>query len=145
MTDTHKGRRRPGENRRRLVEAGLIEFGLYGYHGTSTGRIAARADVPQPHLYASFSSKRALMLACVADVVERLFALTEVSDASREDVLLLMQAIAVLPDPEVGSEISPLLQELSAVYAEDDFSALTQRGVRELLGSTSVHISAEVD
>jgi len=58
-------RRRPGENRERLVEAGLIEFGLFGYHGASTAAIAARADVPQPHVYASFETKRELFLACL--------------------------------------------------------------------------------
>lgn len=65
-------RRRPGENRERLIEAGLIEFGLFGYHGASTAGIAARAEVPQPHVYASFPSKGALFLAVVRRVAERL-------------------------------------------------------------------------
>lgn len=67
-----RSRRRPGENRERLIEAGLIEFGLFGYHGASTAGIAARAEVPQPHVYASFPSKRALFLAVVRRVAERL-------------------------------------------------------------------------
>ena len=64
-------RRRPGENRERLIEAGLIEFGLFGYHGASTAGIAARAEVPQPHLYASFPSKRDLFLATVRRLAQR--------------------------------------------------------------------------
>ncbi|WP_416446743.1 TetR/AcrR family transcriptional regulator [Leucobacter sp. HNU] len=67
-----RSRRPPGENRERLIEAGLIEFGLFGYHGASTAGIAARAEVPQPHVYASFPSKRALFLAVVRRVAERL-------------------------------------------------------------------------
>lgn len=59
-----RARRRPGENRARLLEAGLVEFGLFGYHGTSTAAIAARAEVPQPHVYTSFRTKQELFLAC---------------------------------------------------------------------------------
>ncbi|PIO50323.1 hypothetical protein BV502_12770 [Leucobacter sp. OAMLP11] len=55
-----------------MIEAGLIEFGLFGYHGASTAGIAARAEVPQPHVYASFPSKGALFLAVVRRVAERL-------------------------------------------------------------------------
>ncbi|UOR03046.1 TetR/AcrR family transcriptional regulator [Leucobacter allii] len=68
----HRPRRKPGENRQRLVEAGLVEFGLFGYHGASTAGIAARADVPQPHVYASFATKHELFLACVAAAAEEL-------------------------------------------------------------------------
>lgn len=63
-TTQRRPRRKPGENRERLLEAGLIEFGLFGYHGASTSAIAARAGVPQPHVYASFATKRELFLAC---------------------------------------------------------------------------------
>ncbi|WP_053385842.1 TetR/AcrR family transcriptional regulator [Leucobacter japonicus] len=63
MTE-RRARRKPGENRQRLREAGLIEFGLFGFHGASTAGIAARADVPQPHVYASFATKQALFLEC---------------------------------------------------------------------------------
>lgn len=63
MTE-RRPRRKPGENRQRLREAGLIEFGLFGFHGASTAGIAARADVPQPHVYASFTTKQALFLEC---------------------------------------------------------------------------------
>ena len=62
MTE-RRARRKPGENRERLIEAGLIEFGLFGFHGASTARIAARAGVPQPHVYAHFATKQELFLA----------------------------------------------------------------------------------
>lgn len=63
--DARRRRRRPGENRERLIDAGLLEFGRLGYHGAATGAIAARAGVPQPHVYASFRTKRELFLACI--------------------------------------------------------------------------------
>lgn len=63
-------RRRPGENREQLVKAGLIEFGLHGYHGASTAAIARRAGVPQPHVYASFPTKLALFEACAARALD---------------------------------------------------------------------------
>lgn len=69
-----RARRRPGQNRERLLEAGLIEFGLFGYHGAVTAAIAQRADVPQPHVYANFTGKQELFLACLAVASERLHA-----------------------------------------------------------------------
>ena len=65
-------RRRPGENRSRLLEAGLIEFGWRGFRGAATATIAEIAGVPQPHVYANFSSKGALFLACAERARERL-------------------------------------------------------------------------
>lgn len=81
-------RRRPGENRERLIEAGLIEFGLFGYHGASTAGIAARAEVPQPHVYASFPSKGELFLAVVRRVAERLAGPTALAPAGTGEGLL---------------------------------------------------------
>lgn len=69
--EAKRPRRQTGENRRRLLEAGMVEFGLHGYHGSSTAVVAARAGVPQPHLYANFASKQQLFLVCVDIAVER--------------------------------------------------------------------------
>lgn len=65
-------RRKPGENRERLLAAGLIEFGARGLRGTATSHIAERADVPQPHIYSSFSTKQELFLACLSRAVDAL-------------------------------------------------------------------------
>lgn len=62
---SRRPRRKPGLNRELLIEAGLSEFGLRGYHGASTSTIAKLADVPQPHLYAHFKTKQELFLACL--------------------------------------------------------------------------------
>ncbi|WP_125100719.1 TetR/AcrR family transcriptional regulator [Leucobacter chromiireducens] len=113
-------RRRPGENRERLQEAGLIEFGLLGFHGTSTGRVAARASVPQPHVYANFRTKQELFLACVERAVDTVLAAGGVSgylrdpgdlggsDAS-EAARVIFQAYAAAQDPGLVDALSPLL------------------------------------
>lgn len=133
-------RRRPGENRERLLEAGLIEFGLFGYHGASTSAIAARADVPQPHLYASFATKRDLFLSCCA----RAFAVP--ADDSRDGKTgrtvephtgrnrLLMQAIAVVRDPRLQESLEPLLQRFIA-HSGETLSALLDDAAASLLAT----------
>ncbi len=50
--------------RTEVIDAALVEFGRYGYAGTSTSMIAARAGIRQPYIYALFENKRALFLAC---------------------------------------------------------------------------------
>jgi AcrR family transcriptional regulator len=50
--------------RAEVIDAALVEFGRYGYAGTSTSMIASRAGIRQPYIYALFENKRALFLAC---------------------------------------------------------------------------------
>lgn len=131
-------RRRPGENRERLLEAGLIEFGLFGYHGASTSAIAARADVPQPHLYASFATKRDLFLSCCA----RAFAVPadDARDAKAGDTAephtgrnrLLLQAVAVVRDPQLQEALDPMLQRFIA-HSGETLSALLEDAAASLL------------
>lgn len=133
-TEPTRSRRKPGENRERLLEAGLIEFGLFGYSGTSTASIAARAEVPQPHVYASFSAKRELFLACASRACETVvqkcsgapaaFACADevgsigASDAAQTDseflraLLMLLQAFSAVRDTELRVELAPRLREL---------------------------------
>lgn len=67
-TQAPRRRRRPGENRERLIQAGIEAFGWLGYHGASTASIGRQAEVPQPHIYANFTTKQALFLACVSRI-----------------------------------------------------------------------------
>lgn len=143
MTD-RRPRRRPGENRDRLREAGLIEFGLFGYHGASTAGIAARAGVPQPHLYTSFRTKQELFMACLADAEGRLIdratgaplcgtphsqssddAGSEIDSASE---LFLLQAVAASRDPELAVPIRRTLERVRATLGNEPFYALLIRG-----------------
>ncbi len=50
--------------RAEVIDAALVEFGRFGYAGTSTSMIASRAGIRQPYIYALFENKRALFLAC---------------------------------------------------------------------------------
>ena len=72
QSSPRRPRRRPGENRERLLAAGIAVFGTSGYHGAQTAAIAALAEVPQPHVYANFATKQELFLACAERVCERL-------------------------------------------------------------------------
>jgi AcrR family transcriptional regulator len=64
--------RMPAEERRELViAAGIVEFAKGGLEGTSTEVIARRADISQPYLFRLFPTKKALFLACVQRVYDR--------------------------------------------------------------------------
>lgn len=135
MTE-RRARRRPGENRRRLLEAGLIEFGLFGFHGASTSGIAARAEIPQPHVYASFATKQELFLACVARLAEELAEeLAEAHSATPHEVLVrfLYQAIAAGHDLGMHDALLPRLALLRASLGESRFEALVAAGARALI------------
>lgn len=148
MTE-RRARRKPGENRERLIEAGLIEFGLFGFHGASTARIAARAGVPQPHVYAQFATKQDLFLAVCAIAIDivaddlvaasllasdatalragarlRVDGGDEANYVTRDSALqLLSQAIAALGAPELRAHLAELLTELRTTLGEDAFRA----------------------
>lgn len=138
MSETAVRRRRPaGENRRRLLEAGVHDFGRFGYHGASTSRIAERANVPQPHLYASYPNKQALFLACVdvavgildAQVVVR----TAIDVADGDALRLLFQAFGVLGDPKLREALLPRLKGVEDSYGERRFAEALARGATLLL------------
>ncbi|MBK0419087.1 TetR/AcrR family transcriptional regulator [Leucobacter sp. CSA1] len=124
-------RRRPGENRERLLEAGLIEFGLFGYHGASTASIAARADVPQPHVYASFRAKRDLFVACFQASREAALERHGV-DLSLHQRRVIYQAVAALGDPALHDALAEDLHELRAV-AGPRFDALLLEAAESLM------------
>ena len=138
-------RRRPGENRAGLIAAGTIEFGLHGYAAAQTSAIAARAGVSQPNVYANFSSKRELFLACVAallaaaagvkdtlgstTIAETVFSTVRSSKTplapssaaalTDEHMLLLYQAIAAAREPALAPELSGLLGEVHATLGRN--------------------------
>lgn len=71
LTTQRRQRRKQGENRERLLTAGIAEFGAFGYFGASTSSIAKRAGVSQPHVYSNFNTKLDLFLACAERVIEQ--------------------------------------------------------------------------
>lgn len=101
MTE-RRPRRRPGENRDRLLKAGLIEFGLHGFYGASTSAIALRAEVPQPHVYASFTTKRELFLACLDEALT----MTGRGGADPDAELMIFQAFAAARAEPLAADIA---------------------------------------
>lgn len=73
VTKTATGSRTTAEERRdQVLEAGIHEFGVYGFHATKTAAIAKRAGISQPYIYALFEDKKALFLACLERVREQI-------------------------------------------------------------------------
>ena len=58
--------------RDRILEAAFNAFMRLGYGGTSTAEIARLARVSKRDLYANFSSKQAMLAACVTERAERM-------------------------------------------------------------------------
>lgn len=135
MTE-RRARRKPGENWERLLQAGLHEFGLYGYHGTSTASIAARAEVPQPHLYANFDGKADLFLLCIDVALGSLAASGAGSPAVQvtppQGELIVFQAIAVARDSSIGEQVRARLGA-SEVASEADLEQHLSVAARTLL------------
>lgn len=124
-----------GENRQRLLQAGLAEFGLHGFHGAATAAIAARADVPQPHLYASFSSKQALFAACVGIAVNTV--IESAPDMPPDDALrVLYQAYAAARDPALQEALSEPLCALRERLSADTLAAYLLRAADSLVSAS---------
>lgn len=151
LSGERRTRRRPGENRERLITAATIDFAIHGYRGSSTASIGARAGVPQPHVYASFQSKRELYVAAIERVRAALGALSpngaDTQPASGDRVPsnstrlhresaplradlpgagvcggLLVQALASVADPEVGEASRSLVTLAQQLLGQDQFA-----------------------
>lgn len=120
-TGARRPRRRPGENRERLVVAATSVFASFGYHGASTVSIAALADVPQPHVYTNFSTKLELFLSCW----ERVFS-----------------EILQSQDRQLPAHLATFLLQASAVAHSPDFAHTSLRSelreIRTSLGSEAL-------
>jgi AcrR family transcriptional regulator len=69
---TRRGRRLTATERRaELLEVAIAEFGVTGYHGTSTEVIAERAGISQPYVFRLYGTKKDLFLACVESCFDR--------------------------------------------------------------------------
>lgn len=143
MTE-RRARRRPGENRSRLLEAGLIEFGLFGFSAASTSAIAARAEISQPHFYASFTTKQDLFLACFASVLDELSDRAEGEPREireprvpRETLLrFLVQSVASSHDPGMREPLTTGLRDLRDAWGAPQFAALLGEGAAALIGDS---------
>lgn len=134
-------RRRPGENRDRLIDAGITLFASAGYHGASTSAIAALADVPQPHVYASFQTKHDLFLTCVRRVVIQLESATDhsaLNECIRSDTRItysafLIQCFAAYQVQQLQPDLGQLMQELQEAIGFENLVALMNENIRDVL------------
>lgn len=155
-------RRRPGENRERLIAAATIDFAVLGYRGSSTALIGLRAGVPQPHVYASFRSKRELYDAASERVLGAFravcthgpdsFLASGVHATSSSSVryresssrgadlpaigicgAFLVQALASVADPEVGEASRSLVIQTQQLLGQDQFAQSLLSGVDHLM------------
>lgn len=147
LGDSQNGKRRrrkPGENRERLLEAGTREFGTHGYHGASTSAIGALAGVPQPHLYANFRTKKDLFLACASRSVEHLIyaesrGTSEVGEHSAHLLYarMIFQAHAAVAETDLRAPIVELLQQLQGSLGEDAINALLVEAATSMIRTGS--------
>ena len=59
------------ERREEILSVAIAEFGVTGYHGTSTEVIAERAGISQPYIFRLFGTKKDLFLACIDSCFDR--------------------------------------------------------------------------
>ena len=144
-----RARRRPGENRARLIEAGIIAFGGRGFDGTATSEVARIAEVPQPHVYQHFPSKSALFIECLTETCARLLSvgsraplepgggvatIAHGPKANEADLYrLLVQSLTQVGSLEHGPAVRNTLVQLRAELPADRWGELILHGAGLLL------------
>jgi AcrR family transcriptional regulator len=64
-------KRRTAEERREdVIQAAIVEFATYGFHGGLTERIAVEAGISQPYVLRLFGTKKALFIAALQRVCD---------------------------------------------------------------------------
>lgn len=140
-------RRKPGENRERLMVAAIHVFGKHGYHGALTTNIAELADVPQPHVYANFATKQALYLACVERVAETLVTKkqTQLIDSQHKHFAankplntetiyrFVFQMISCCADQQFSNELTASLKRIQSHLPEEEFHSIILQASESLM------------
>jgi len=144
-------RRKPGENRQRLLEAGIHEFAGAGFRGAATTTIAQLAGVSQPHLYASYGTKLELFQACLDVVLKRIIdehaaapgdqvngrdSCEAGGEASLENAQFMLQAIAASQEAALSDEVRQALETLRNVIGDVAWDRVVLTGARALLAGT---------
>jgi AcrR family transcriptional regulator len=88
-------KRRTAEERREdVIQAAIVEFATYGYHGGLTERIAAGAGISQPYVLRLFGTKKALFIAALQRVCD------DIIEAWREALLTFRESRGGVGTPE---------------------------------------------
>jgi AcrR family transcriptional regulator len=123
------------ERRAEILEVAIAEFGVTGYHGTSTEVIADKAGISQPYIFRLYGTKKDLFLACIESCFDRTIEVFR-SAASGSDTPLEEMGRAYVE--MLGERSLVLFQHQIYAAAEDpDVSALARRrfeGLAEEIG-----------
>ena len=128
------------ERREEILAVAIAEFGVTGYHGTSTEVIAERAGISQPYVFRLYGTKKDLFLACIDSCFDRTLEVFRQAAADppadcetplqamgrayvallghRELVLFQHQIYAAAEDPDVRALARRRFEELGAVIEE---------------------------
>jgi AcrR family transcriptional regulator len=131
---TARRRLTAAERRVELLEVAIAEFGVAGYHGTSTEVIAERAGISQPYIFRLYGTKKDLFLACIDRCFDRtLEVFREAVEHPPEDCETPRQAMGRAYIEMLGARELVLFQHQIYAAAEDpDVRAVARRRFEEL-------------
>ena len=122
------------EKKQQIVEATLETVAEHGVRGATTTQIAKRVGLTHPALYAYFPSRRAILLAALDTVFERIYALHMMSDT--EDAVERLRKVmryhnsALVPSEELGNVIQRRIQFVVAPPSEGLAEAMKAHELR---------------
>jgi AcrR family transcriptional regulator len=145
----------PSSVRDRILEAAFDAFMRFGYSGASTAQIARLARVSKRDLYTHFSSKQAMLAACVTERAQRMrapldlppptdraglrqtlmaFGMTLVREVSRPEVLATYRLAILEADnaPDVAMTLDRQGRESNAAALTALLAAARERGLLEV-------------
>lgn len=123
---TQRTRRKPGENRELLLEAGIFVFAEQGYHSSTTGAIAQLAGIPQPHVYANFRNKQDLFLACCRQIVTTLGGDGAPKTSKITIAKFVVQMIAASSETKLQPTLSTHLSAIHTLMGRKSFMSLIE-------------------
>lgn len=103
----------PAARKQLILDAALIEFGAYGFHGASTAKIARRAGLSQAGLYAHFKCKEEILESLLQEVLslKPIAATAEPSSGPAALDALIDRMYALVASPKVHALIRIMILE----------------------------------
>jgi AcrR family transcriptional regulator len=146
----------------RILGAAFTAFTERGYAGTSTLEIATRAQVSKRDLYANFSSKQAILVACIARRAERMrlspdlpaprslqmlaetlrnYAATVIREVSQPAVMAMFRL--AIAEAKQSSDVAQALDEARSVSRAALRDLLAEAQARKILNTGDTKHMAE--
>jgi len=114
----------PGTTREKLLHAGILLFGQYGYEAIDVDRIAAEAGVTTGPLYHHFKSKQAFYGLLRDDMTQRILDRMEAAAESVEPKRAVQAALLAAYDGALRIEAGRLLTEPDPRDVQDTIAHL---------------------